>query len=143
MYIFVKLCFIFWYLHTKLYFLRYCFVSSSIVTNPIKVVIQPHLYSLSVVRTIVAGRKKGFRQTTLYWAIYQNPFVLSRFWHLYYFSFDSRTTVSTWQGLHKNSWHFPSSRINHIGTTCSRTCCKYYFNIISLAFSCTSVNMLL
>ena len=96
MYIFVKPCFIFWYSHTKLYFLRYCFVSSSIVTNPIKVVIQPHLYSLSVVRTIVAGRKKGFRQTTLYWAIYQNPFVLSRFWHLYYFSFDSRTTVSTW-----------------------------------------------
>lgn len=95
MYIFVKPYFIFWYSHTKLYFLRYCFVSSSIVTNPGKVVIQPHLYSLSVVRTIVAGRKKGFRQTTLYRAIYQNPFVLSRFWRLYYFSFDSRTTVST------------------------------------------------
>lgn len=56
---------------------------------------------ISVVRTIVAERKKGFRQTALDQAIYRNPFVLSLFWPLYSFAFDSRTTVSTCSLLSK------------------------------------------
>ena len=50
-----------------------CYYSISIVTNPIKVVIQPHLYPLSVVSAIVPERKKGPDRLLIYWVIYQNP----------------------------------------------------------------------
>lgn len=68
--------------------------NSSVVSPPVIIVVQPRLSFYQTTKLLPNGIKRDSGKLPFLRQIH-GTLCLSRFWRLYYFSFDSRTTVST------------------------------------------------